>query len=410
MPGRTGKPPLLYLTHRIPYPPNKGDKIRSWHILRHLSERFSLYLGTYVDDPDDWVHCAVLRQYCADAFFVARNPTLHRLVATSALLSGRPISVAFYQSSAMQAWVDRVVTNVGIETALLFCSPVAPFVAPGTQAGDALNRVILDLVDVDSEKFRQYAQAGTGLGRWLFRREGRLLLEHEKATSGWCGRTFLVTPEEAALYEKRAPELSGTIDHFSNGVDTDYFRPDPTFPDPYGKKMKVLVFTGAMDYAPNVEAVESFARSVFPVLRSRHPELQFWIVGGKPTKTVTDLASISGVEVTGRVADVRPYLQHALAAVAPLKIARGVQNKVLEAMAMAKPVLASANALTGIDVPSSELLEPVETPDEHLLALAPLIDGATSAPPLREGLRLWVKKRFAWDSTLAGLSATLLES
>lgn len=310
----------------------------------------------------------------------------------------------------MQAWVDRVVTDVGIETALLFCSPVAPFVAPGTRAGDSLNRVVLDLVDVDSEKFREYAQARTGLGRWLFRREGRALLEHEKATSAWCERTFLVTPEEAALYRRRAPELSGTVDFFSNGVDTEYFRPDPTFPNPFGNELKALVFTGAMDYTPNVEAVESFATSVFPVLRSRHPELQFWIVGGKPTKTVTELTSISGVEVTGRVADVRPYLQHALAAVAPLKIARGVQNKVLEAMAMAKPVLASTNALTGIDVSPSDLLEPVETPDEHLLALTPLLNAAATAPPTCEALRLWVEKRFAWDSTLATLSSALLES
>jgi len=404
------KPPLLYLVHRIPYPPNKGDKIRSWHILRELSRHFSVYLGTFVDDPDDWAHCPLLRRHCIDTCFVARSPRLHKLLAARGLLSGTALSVDYYRSRELQAWVDRVVTRAGIDRALLFCSPMARFVAPDTVAGQRLTRVVMDLVDVDSEKWRQYAGQRRGVGHWLYRREAATLLAHEQAASARCDVTFLVSRQEADLYRARAPALAERISHFPNGVDTDYFQPDARLPNPYGNDNgngnRALVFTGAMDYPPNVEAASSFARDIFPALKARHADLQFWIVGGKPTAGVQALAAAEGVHVTGRVPDVRPYLQHALAAVAPLRIARGVQNKVLEAMAMATPIMASAEAFTGIDLPATADVHPVTSVDEHLALLERLSD-QHSVSRETDALRAWAVDHFAWDATLDTLRRSL---
>jgi sugar transferase (PEP-CTERM/EpsH1 system associated) len=343
------KPPLLFLAHRIPYPPNKGDKIRSFHLLKHLSEHFSIYLGTFVDDEDDWQYCAAVRRYCADAYFVARNPRWHKLWAARGLLGSRSLSQTYYQNGAMQRWVDRTVTQHHIDRVLLFCSPMGQFVCPDSTAGDALENIVVDFVDLDSEKWRQYSENHSGPMRWLYQREGERLLAEERAIAAFASRSFFVSEPEAALFRERAPESAAKVAHFSNGVDTAYFRPNPELPNPYPAGVKALVFTGAMDYWPNVDAVTWFAKEVFPELYSLFPGLEFWVVGGKPVDSVTALAQLPGVHVTGRVPDVRPYIQYSLAVVAPMKIARGVQNKVLEALAMGARVVGSSGALEGLE-------------------------------------------------------------
>lgn len=343
-----GKPRLMFLAHRIPYPPNKGDKIRSFHLLKYLAEHFDIYLGTFVDDPDDWQYCAVVRRYCADAFFVERKPTWHKLLSARGLVTGEALSVAYYRSAAMQEWLDQVVRREGIERALLFCSPMAQFLAPGTIADQLIKRRVIDFVDLDSEKWRQYAQQRRGPMRWLYSREATRLLAAEVSAAGQSSSTYFVSAQEAVLFQERAPNCSAAVGYFQNGVDTEYFKPDPALLRPYPVGTRALVFTGAMDYLPNIDAVTVFANAIFPQLRSSYPDLEFWIVGGKPSKVVRDLADKPGVHVTGRVADVRPFVQHAIAAVAPMTIARGVQNKVLEALAMGKPVIASPQAMEGI--------------------------------------------------------------
>jgi len=345
---------LLYLTHRIPFPPNKGDKIRAYNVLRYLQRHFRVHLGTFIDDPADLQYARQLAAGCASAFFIRLHPRLARLSSVPALWRGESLSVAYYRHPAMRDWVRDTLAQHRIDTALAFSGPMAQYL-PARTARGPLHRV-LDLVDVDSEKWQNYADHRRWPMSSLFRREGRNLLEFERAAARGYDQVLLVSRAEAELFRLRAPESGHKTGYFSNGVDTAYFAPRPGVPDPY-HGARALVFTGAMDYPPNIEAVVWMAERVMPALRLRFPDLQFHIVGARPDPQVRMLARLPGIHVSGTVPDIRPYLQHAALAVAPLRIARGIQNKILEAMAMAKTVVATPQALEGLSaVPGQDLI------------------------------------------------------
>ena len=348
---------LLYLTHRIPFPPNKGDKIRAYHVLRYLQRHFRVHLGSFIDDPADMQHQAQLRAGCASSCFVRLRPRLARVASLPALWRGESLSVAYYRHAAMRRWVEQTLARHHIDLALAFSGPMAQYL-PARTARGPLQRV-LDLVDVDSEKWQNYADQKAWPLSSLYRREGRTLLEFERAAARSADQVLLVSRAEADLFRSRAPESGYKTGYFNNGVDSDYFAPQTAAASPYGGA-RVLVFTGAMDYPPNIEAVTWMARQVMPALRLEFPELQFHIVGSRPVAAVQALARHPGVHVSGTVPDVRPYLQHAALAVAPLQIARGIQNKVLEAMAMGKTVVATPQALEGLSaVPDRDVINAV---------------------------------------------------
>ncbi|MDQ2694247.1 MAG: TIGR03087 family PEP-CTERM/XrtA system glycosyltransferase, partial [Pseudomonadota bacterium] len=353
---------LLFLTHRLPYPPNKGDKIRSWHWLRHLSGRYRVHLGTFIDDPADWRYADAVRRCCGETCLVPLHPRRARLRSLTGLLRGEALTLAYYRSAALQGWIDGLLERTAVDRVLVFSSAMAQFVQ-----GPRYRRLrrIVDFVDVDSAKWSQYALTRPWPMSAVYRREAGALLRFERMTAAAAAASVFVSAEEAALFRQLAPEAAATL-AIANGVDTDYFDPQRDYPDPYPAAAPVLAFTGAMDYWPNVDAVCWFAGAVLPLVRQALPQAQFYVVGARPAAAVRRLAARPGVTVTGAVADVRPYLAHAGAAVAPLRIARGVQNKVLEAMAMARPVLATRAAMDGI-LPCPDLQHLVAD-DPHRLA------------------------------------------
>ena len=345
-------PPLLYLVHRIPFPPNKGDKVRSYHLLQYLRQHYRVFLGAFVDDPADWQHAERVRALCEDAYLAPLDPRRAKLRSLQAFASGAPLSVPYYRDAGFQRWVTNVVQRRQIDTALVFSSPMAQYVS----GFDRMRRVA-DFVDVDSAKWSQYATTKRWPMSWVYRREGRTLLAFERSVARQLDATVFVSPAEAALFRSLAPECADRTHHAENGVDTEYFCPDGGGESPYPAGTRAVVFTGAMDYWPNVDAVRWFAAEVWPGLQARYPGTAFYIVGARPTPAVTALGDLPGVVVTGTVPDIRPYLAHAAVSVAPLRIARGIQNKVLEAMAMARPVVAAPGAFEGIEAtPGSELL------------------------------------------------------
>ncbi|MFQ5534408.1 MAG: TIGR03087 family PEP-CTERM/XrtA system glycosyltransferase [Sphingomonadales bacterium] len=346
-------PDLLFLAHRIPYPPDKGDKIRSWHILKFLAERMRVHLGCFIDDQNDRPYIDKLRDLCASTHFVSLDPLKARLASLRGLVRGEPLSLAFYRSRSMARWVDARLARDGIDHVFLFSSPMAQYVLGNTKRAIT----VMDFVDVDSDKWAQYAAGKSWPQSVLYNRESRRLLEFERRVARRASASLFVSSAEAGLFRALAPESNGKIRYMNNGVDFDFFSPEVHYDDPYGGEGPCLVFTGAMDYWANVDAVEWFAREVFPAVLAKAPQARFFIVGGRPTGRVRALSALNGVAVTGRVPDVRPYIAHAAAAVAPLRIARGVQNKVLEAMAMAKPVVATSQAAEGIEArPGAELM------------------------------------------------------
>ncbi len=391
---------LLLLVHRIPYPPNKGDKIRSYHLLRHLAQHYRVHLGCFIDDADDWQHVPRVSQWCASTHFARLSAVPARLRSLAALLGGQSLSCGYYRHAGMRDWVAQTMQAHAVGRILVFSSAMAQYVRAYPQA-----RRVVDFVDVDSDKWRQYATRKAAPMRWLYAHEARRLLAFERRVAQDCDAALFVSAPEAQLFRQLAPESAAKTGFFSNGVDTAYFTPAAGGANPFSADEHAIVFTGAMDYWPNVDAVQWFAAEVLPALRAGQPRAVFWIVGARPTPAVQQLAALPGVRVSGTVPDVRPYLAHAAVCVAPLRVARGIQNKVLEAMAMAQTVLVSPQALEGIDAaPGRELLLA-----EGALQFQAALSQALLAPDAAIGraARTAVEQRYSWDSNLAGVDQLL---
>ncbi|MBF0614952.1 MAG: TIGR03087 family PEP-CTERM/XrtA system glycosyltransferase [Magnetococcales bacterium] len=399
---------LLFLAHRIPYPPRKGDKIRSYHLLMALTSRYRVHLGAFVDDPEDHTHMTTLAGLCTgETLLLKLNPWQARLRALRGLLTGSPLTLPYYDHPTMRTWVKELVNRHPIRRVVVYSAAVAQFV---TDLDPAILRVS-DFVDVDSDKWALYAAGRQGFWRWLYQREARTLLAAERRLAAASATVFFVSPPEAALFQRLAPELAGRIDYWENGVDLHYFSPDHPCPNPYPAGIKPLVFTGAMDYWPNVDAVTWFAKEVFA--RIADPEARLVIVGGRPVEAVVNLGQQPGVMVIGNVPDVRPWIRWSVAAVAPLRIARGVQNKVLEAMAMARPVLATSFAMEGIRIEDQRLQRWVADTPETLLAKAvALLNGADATDPDNScGVlgRQLVEKHYHWERNLQRILSRIAE-
>lgn len=402
----TQRPRLLFLSHRIPYPPEKGEKIRAWHMLDHLAQSWDVDAGFLVDDRADLQHLPVMESRCASVHW---RPALHRLgVAARAVLRARPglpLTLGWFHDASLAQWVRQGIGARRWDAAFVYSSAMAPYVM-GPAAAHGLGRRVLDLVDVDSEKWRAYAGSASGPMRHVWAREARTLLAFERAAAREFDRTILVSAEEARRFAELAPESAGRIGHVDNGVDLARFDPAQPWPSPFDAGAPpAIVFTGTMGYRPNAEAVAWFAEQVMPLLAARGVAAGFHIVGANPTPAVQALARLPGVQVTGSVPDVRPYLAHAAVAVAPLHIARGIQNKVLEAMAMARPVVASPQAFEGVRATPGRDLLVADGAEETALRVAEVLAGAH--PGLGAAARLAVMAGHDWSATLRALDEAM---
>lgn len=386
---------ILYLVHRMPYPPDKGDKVRSYHLLRHLQRRHRVFLGTFIDDPQDEVHLDTLRSLCPDLYVARIDPRWRKLVSARGLLTGEPLSLAFYRHAGLRQWAREVAAQHTLQASVVFSSTMTPY------AQDLLPQVpmLVDFVDVDSAKWAEYAHTHSGPMAWIYRREGERLLAHERQAALASQGAFFVTPKEVGLFLERAPECLGRVHAVSNGVDADQFRPDALLARPYAADEQAIVFTGAMDYWPNADAVQWFAGSVLPALREHHPRARLWVVGRNPTAAVRALAG-AGVSVTGTVPDVRPYLQHASAVVAPLRLARGIQNKILEAMAMAQPVVTVPACAEAIGAEADQGLWRADSPEGYMSALQAWLNDPALRVSLGERARRFVVQDCSWQAHL----------
>ncbi len=392
--------PILYLVHRIPFPPNKGDKVRSFNLLKFLASRYRVHLGTFVDDPDDLAHVERLREYCASITAVQIHPTLARIRSLAGFWTGEPLTLHYYRDTSLSAWARDVVRECGIRKAVVFSSAMAQFVP------DEELKVVVDFVDVDSAKWDQMGRAHRWPMSAVFGREGDRLLAFEREVATHADASVFVTQAEADLFRKLAPECAARVTHAVNGVDTAYFAPQPGLPNPFTAGEEAIVFTGAMDYWPNIDAVTWFAQESLPAIVAQRPQARFYVVGMAPSSAVRALARDPHVVVTGRVPDVRPYLQHARVVVAPLRVARGIQNKALEAMAMGRPVVISAGAAGALSaLPGREIETATSAADFANKTLA-LMDGVRGEA-LGAAARARVLTDYDWMTNLAPFDALL---
>ncbi|MES2753751.1 MAG: TIGR03087 family PEP-CTERM/XrtA system glycosyltransferase [Pseudomonadota bacterium] len=387
---------ILFLAHRIPFPPDRGDKIRAFNVLKYLSSRKRVHLIAFADDSRDLKHKNALAKLTGNRSIFWRSKS-NWVAALQSLMSRKPASLTAFQHAGVQEAVDNLLARHAIDTIYVFSSQMAQYLPDSRR-----QRVVMDFCDVDSAKFAQYGKSTGGPRGWMMRREGKLLLAHDRSVAARVDASLFISPAEAAVFER----LTGAerIHVIENGIDTALFDPAAPF-----KRIEttgqLIVFTGQMDYRPNIEAVTWFVDTILPHIRVRHPSVRFAVVGRNPTPEIQKLTEAPGVIVTGEVADVRGWLAAAAVVVAPLKLARGVQNKVLEAMAMARPVVASAAAAEGIDHAGTiRVGSDVTDLSEAVIAL---LDAPGEGAKLGAAARARVIERYGWDACLAPLDSIM---
>lgn len=396
---------LLFLAHRIPYPPNKGDKIRSFHMVDYLARRHEVDLGCLIDDVADLAHLPELEGRVRALVFQRIRPRMRKILALGALLGSRPITVDYFYSRALQRKIDALLDEGSFDAVVCFSSPMAEYVFRSRHAHGGLARSVrlMDLIDVDSRKWQQYADRGSALMAPIYRFETRHLADYERRIAARFDRVLVVSEQERAMFP--AGGLGDNIVAVPNGVDLAFFRPDAVSPGT--AERPTVVFTGMMDYWPNVDGVTWFADAVLPRVQARLPDVEFLIVGARPTRDVARLGDRRGVKVTGFVEDVRTYLSRAHVCVAPLRVARGIQNKVLEAMAMGKAVVSTPEAFEGIQAVAGEEIVVADGAEAFAAAVVDLLSDESRAREIGRRARARVESDYGWEAKLSVLDDLL---
>lgn len=388
---------ILFLAQRVPFPPNKGDKLRSFNEIKFLSQTHEVHLACLTDRKSDCRYQSELRQYCRTVEIVYLPPILSKLATLFALFSRAPLTRANFYSARLSAKVREMIEKECFDLIFIFCSSMAQYAEHHQNIPK-----IIDFVDVDSEKWQQYALYARPPMQWIYQLESRRLRAYETELAQTCQHGFLVSAKETEDFQRivsKALPLTPII----NGVDSDFFQPST---EPY--EPNNLVFTGAMDYFANIEAVLYFALRILPLIQDSVPEIKFVIVGSNPSKEVIALAkSTPNILVTGYVDRVQPYVTGSSVFVAPMRIARGLQNKILEAMAMGVPVVTSPLGYEGIiATPARDLF--VESEPEQFAAKVVLL---IKDPELRQQMarngRLVIETSYQWAKNLAAMESVI---
>lgn len=389
------KPRVLYVTHRVPWPPDRGDRIRTWNILKFLSRRANVDLLCLADErvTDDTV--AALQQVTARHAVVPHAGRRRWLQGLTSLLSGGSVTEGLFRSQAAMSILREWSLHTVWDATLVSSSGVSAYTAPDVVGKTA--RRWIDLIDVDSQKWADYSAATRGPASLFYGLESRRLRTTERQLARTCERLLVVSEAECRLFQEFCP--TDRIMAVGNGVDTSWFCPGP----PPAADALNCVFVGVMNYRPNVDAVSWFSQEVWPSVRQVHPTARFRIVGRSPSAAVRALEKLPGIDVTGAVADVRPWLYQAHCAVVPLRIARGVQNKVLEAMACGRPVICSSPPLQGLHAEPGLHLLRADTPEEWLAALDSVLTDRNRQQELGIAASEWVRQQHCWDSCLEPL-------
>lgn len=388
---------VLFVCHRFPFPPKRGGKIRPFNIIRHLhSAGHAVTVASLARSDEEAEEGRGLEAYCEEYLLGRVREPAQTLRMVGRLATTSPSSMGYFYSAELAARIRQKLSERKFDLIFVHCSSVAPYVA----SVDGPVKM-LDFGDMDSEKWLTYARFRKfplSAGYWL---EGRKLQRAEKRLA----RQFdMCTCTTRAEYETLESFATGVpADWFPNGVDAEFFTPDDTPYDP-----NLICFVGRMDYYPNQKAVRDFCRDVLPTIQAARPGVRLVVVGADPTAQIRQLSELPGVDVTGSVPDVRPWVRKAALTVAPLSIARGTQNKILESMAMGVPVVASREASGGIDaVPETHFLT-ASTASQYRDAILRMLDDPGERQRVSEAGRQRVLSRHNWDASLRKLE-TLIE-
>lgn len=376
---------VLYLSQRVPYPPNRGDRITTFHQVRHLAKRHEVICHAFTDEPGDSASIEALEKLGARVVVDHVRPIFSRVFSLPYVLTDKPLTLPYFRSRRLSQATRRELAR-GVDLVIAYSSSMAQL------ALEARAPRVMEFGDLDSEKWAQYAAASRGPARWVYAREARRLLEWETRIAREFDASLITTAAEAADFERRTGVRPFVV---GNGVDLARFHAGPDSARVPGR----IVFTGVMDYRPNVEGCTRFATRILPLVREALPEAHFQIVGARPSREALALAG-DGVDVTGAVPDTATFLREARVAVAPLSLGRGLQNKVLEAMACGTPVVATSNASAGVDATPGEHYLRADEDAEFARHVIRCLSDAGAAAALGERGRARVVERYGWDRAL----------
>jgi polysaccharide biosynthesis protein PslH len=389
---------ILFIAHRVPYPPDKGEKIRAYHELRFLAARHTVDLFAFADQQEQALARPALSQFCANVHLEDLPKGTAMIRALGSLFTSKAFTNAYFYSPKLEKALQLAITNNHFEAAFVYCSAMTPYLEPFSSLP-----MIVDFVDSDASKWAQYARHSAFPFSWLYRREAFLLGQHEKKVAEAAKLSLATTPLEVEAID---PGKRLALRVLENGVSM----PDNSsgaVPREIRALGSYVVFIGQMDYRPNIDAVIYFAEEILPLIRESRTDVKFLVVGRNPSKSVRRLQRLPGVVVTGAVPDVLPYLQGAIAAVAPFRICQGVQNKILEALAMGLPVVSTPRPALAVGGEACDSLFVAETPVEFSRALIKLVDDPMHGRNPGSNAVEFVRRRFNWERNLAPLEAWL---
>ena len=390
---------ILFLAHRLPYPPDKGERIRAFYELKYLAARHEVDLVCLADSKSDAEGRRALQDMCREVHVEVLSKPVRLLRAASSGIFGRPMSLGFFYSPDLLSRTIELLGRHPYDLIFVYCSSMEQFVPSPAPAP-----IVVDFVDADSAKWQQYARMCRGPRSWFFRREARAVAKLERALARRAALSLVTTPHDAKELIRSAG-CESRVEVLRNGV---HIPEDPAaIEDMIPRELKpYVVFVGTMDYRPNADAAEHFAKDIFGRLRDRYPDLHFLIVGRNPNSRVRRLQSIPGVKVTGAVPNVYPYFRQAEATVAPFRISQGFHNKMIESLAVGTPVIAASRAAAGIGLSPEQGLYVANSPEEFVEALDVLLSSSSLRQQVRQSAAS-LRRTLSWDVRLQRLGDLL---
>lgn len=386
---------IFYVCQRVPFPPNRGDKIKTYNEIIHLAKTHDVHVFCLADGPEDLANVAGIRPSVSSITAVAVTKMRSRLRAAGALILNRPLTVAAFDEPRLHAAIKAKYAGLNPDLIIVYSGNVAQYAAHFSHTAR-----IMEFSDLDSLKWQQYALRAKPPMSLIYWTEQSRLLAYERTIAKTFSHSLVCTEIEKQDFERLIP--GSPVTTVGNGVDLAYFRTQGRQKEPQS-----IVFTGVMDYLPNVDAVEWFATEILPIVREHAPEARFTICGSRPSPRVMQLTSLPGVVVTGYVPDTRPFLDVAEVFVAPLRIARGIQNKLLEALAMGLPSVASSTTCRATVIPQGEGLLAEDNPRAFASTVVRLLRDDDYRAEMAKRARASAEKYYTWQAQMDLLDAVI---
>jgi len=382
---------ILFLCHRIPYPPNKGDKLRAFNILKHLSQKHTIDLLTLADDKKDLRYQEDLKSYCRKVETFYFHPFIAKLKILLYLFSSKPLTLPYFFHSKLKKQITRLISQHSYDLLFLYSSSMVQYVLDLNNTPP----MVIDFVDADSQKWHDYAKLAKFPQSIIYQSEGKKLGRYEGKIAPHFKAITVVSDQE----KKKLTQYVKTdnIYEVKNGIDLSFYEAASEFK----RDNKDLLFIGALFYFAYIDGILHFYKHAFGKIKKAHPDTVFHVVGADPVKKIRNLNSDKNMRITGFVPDIIPYLQKAAVYVVPLRMAPGIQNKILEAMAMRVPVVATPAAIAGIDaVPGRDLLVE-EDPVKFASSVIQLLQKPDLRQEIAENARRLVENEYNWNKNLS---------